>query len=162
MDFRDTKIGEANRRAHEMPNPMNRQTNLRWNLIVLLAVLGLVRPLLSMTGVYGSLGGGPWAPILVATMIAAVWVCVVVVTRSPSPLVTLALTGTLYGVFAIVLQQIIWNLVLGGAPDGTPSSMLVLVMSWVSILLTNTTWGAFLGLVASGLRRLLPRRGAAA
>ena len=143
-------------------NQMNRQTNLRWNLIVLLAVLGLLRPLLSITGVYDSPGGSLWAPVLVTTMVSAVWVGIVVVTPSSSPLATLALAGALYGVFAIVLQQIIWSLVLGGAPEGAPSSAPVLVMSWVSILVTNTVWGAFLGLLATGVCRLLPRRGTAA
>jgi len=141
---------------------MNRQTNLRWNLIVLLAVLGLARPLLSITGVYSSLGGSTWAPALVTIMIAAVWVGIAVATCSSSPLATLALAGALYGVLPIVLQQITWNLVLGAAPEGTPSSGPVLVMSWASILATNTVWGAFLGLLAAGVCRLLPRRGTAA
>src|SRR5215211_1663047 len=140
---------------------MNRQTNLRWNLIFLLAVLGLARPLLSITGVYSSLGGSTWAPALVI-MIAAVWVGIAVATCSSSPLATLALAGALYGVLPIVLQQITWNLVLGAAPEGTPSSAPVLVMSWASILATNTVWGAFLGLLAAGVCRLLPRRGTAA
>jgi hypothetical protein len=102
------------------------------------------------------------APVLVTILITAVWVCVVVVTRAPNPLLTLVAAGGLYGAFAILFQQIVWNLFLGGAPEGAPSSTPVLVMSWVSILVTNTIWGAFLGLVAMGLRRLLPRRGAAA
>jgi hypothetical protein len=139
-------------------NRMNLRTNPRWNLVVILAVLGLLRPLLSITGVYDFPGEGPWAPVLVATVVSAVWVAVVVVTRSPSPPATLALAGALYGIFAIVLQQIIWNLVLGGAPEGTPSSAPVRVMSWVSILVSNTVWGAFLGLLAAGVCRLLPRR----
>jgi hypothetical protein len=74
---------------------MNRQTNLRWNLIVLLAVLGLARPLLSITSVYSSLGGAPWAPALVTIMIATFWVGIVVVTCSSSPLAALALAGAL-------------------------------------------------------------------
>jgi hypothetical protein len=101
---------------------MNRQTNVRWNLIVLLAVLGLVRPLLSISGVYDSLGGGPWASVFVTIMIAAVWVGAVVATRFPSPLATLAFAGSLYGVFAIVLQQMIRNLVLGGLPGSVGKS----------------------------------------
>jgi hypothetical protein len=141
---------------------MNRQTNLRWNLIFLLAVLGLTRPLLSITGVYSSLGGSTWAPALVTIMIAAVWVGIVVATCSSSPLATLTLAGALYGVLAIVLQEIIWNLVLGGAPEGTPSTAPVLVMSRVSILVTNTAWGTFLGLLAAEVCRLLPRRDTAA
>jgi hypothetical protein len=35
-------------------------------------------------------------------------------------------------------------------------------MSWASIVVTNVIWGTFLGLVALGLRRLLPQRGAEA
>ncbi len=39
----------------------------------------------------------------------------------------------------------------------------VLVISWVSILVTNAIWGALPGLVAPGVRRLLPpSRGAEA
>jgi hypothetical protein len=38
----------------------------------------------------------------------------------------------------------------------------MLAMSWVSILVTNTIWGAFLGLLATGVCRLLPRGGTAA
>ena len=87
-----------------------------------------MRPLLSISGVYDSLGGGPWASVFVTIMIAAVWVGAVVATRSPSPLATLAFAGSLYGVFAIVLQQMIWNLVLRGAPEGTSSSAPVLTM----------------------------------
>ena len=144
-------------------NPMNLlRTNLRWDLIVLLDTLGLVRPLLSITGVYHSLEGSPWAPVLVTLVIAAVWLGVVVTARVPKPFATLAAVGGLYGVLAILLQQIIWNLFLGGAPEDAPSSAPVLVISWVSILVTNTIWGAFLGVLATGLLRLLPRRGAAA
>ena len=79
-------------------------------------------------------------------------------TRAPNPLATLVLAGATYGVFAILLQQFIWNLLLGGAPDGTPPSAPMLVMSWISILATNVMWGALLGLVAVAIRRLLPQR----
>ena len=61
------------------------------------------------------------------------WVGVVVATRVPSPLATLVFAGGLYGVFAILLQQTIWNVFLGSAPEGAPSSAPVLVMSWVGI-----------------------------
>jgi hypothetical protein len=117
-----------------------------------------VRPLLSITGFYDALGGDTWAPALVTILIAAVWVGVVVAARAPNPLVTLVLVGGLYGVFAILLQQVIWNLVLGSVPEGAPSSVPMVVTSWVSILVTNTIWGAFLGLLATVFGRLLPRR----
>jgi hypothetical protein len=133
---------------------MNRQKTMRWDLVLLLAAIGLVRPLLSIAGAYDAAGDSPLAPVLVTVAIAAVWVGVVVTTRAPNSLATLTLAGTLYGVFAIVLQQVVWNLFLGGAPEEAPSSAPVLVMSWISILVTNTIWGAFLGFIASGFRRL--------
>lgn len=136
-----------------------RIASLRWSLILFLAALGLARPLLSIAGVYDAPGIELAGPVTVTALIAAFWVGAVVLTRTPNPLLTLTATGGLYGVFAILLQQAIWNLLLGGTPEGTPSSAPVLVMSWVAVIVTNTIWGAFLGLVAAGLRRLLPRRG---
>ena len=137
---------------------MDRRTSPRWDLILLLGAVGLVRPLLSIVGGYDGLGGGTRGPILVTAALAVLWGSVVVATRAPNPVGTLAAAGALYGIFAILLQQAIWNLFLGGAPEGASSGP-VLAMSWVSILLTNAIWGAFLGLVASGLVRLLPCRG---
>lgn len=137
---------------------MNRRANPSWGLISLLAAVGLLRPLLSIAGAYDALGVGPVGPLIVTAIVAALWVGAVVATRAPNPLVTLVLVGTLYGVFAILLQQVGWNLFLGDAPEGAPSSGPVLAMSWVSILTTNAIWGALLGLVATGLGRLLPRR----
>jgi MFS superfamily sulfate permease-like transporter len=151
-------IGTADEAIRKEHGTTNRRANPSWGLISLLAAVGLVRPLLSIAGTYDALGVGPVGPLIVTAMVAALWVRAVVATRAPNPLVTLVLVGTLYGVFAILLQQIGWNLFLGGAPEGAPSSGPVLARSWVSILITNATWGAFLGLLASGLGRRLPRR----
>ena len=141
---------------------MNRHTDPRWGLILVLAAVALVRPLLSIADAYDALGGGPLGPVAVTILIAALWVGAVVTTRARNPLLTLTLAGGLYGVFAILLQQVIWNLFLGGAPEGAPSSTPVLVVSWVGILVTNTIWGALLGAIATVFGRLLPRRRAEA
>ena len=138
---------------------MDALSNLRWGLVAALGAVALVRPLLSIAGAYDAMGGGAAGPLAVTAVVAAVWVGVVVATRVPNPLATLAAAGAAYGVLAILLQQVIWNLILGGAPAEAPDSAPVLVVSWVAILVTNTVWGAFLGLVAAGLSRLLPRRG---
>ena len=71
---------------------VRKETSLRWGLIFALAILGLVRPLLSILGAYGSLEG-PWGPILVTILIAALWVGVVVIGRVPKPVLTLAVAG---------------------------------------------------------------------
>lgn len=137
---------------------MNPFANLRWKLITLLGAVGLVRPLLSVSGTYEFLGGAA-GRIVVTVLIAAIWVGVVVATRRvQNPLATLAAAGGAYGIFTILLQQVMWNFVLGGAPPEAPSSAPVLLISWIAILVINVIWGAFLGLVASGIRRLIPQR----
>jgi hypothetical protein len=133
---------------------IRQETTLRWGMIFALAILGLVRPLLSILGVYGRFEG-PWGPTLVTISIAAIWVGVAVIGRVPNPLVTLAVAGGVYGVLAILLQQTMWNLLLEGPPEGAPSSVPIMMIGWVSIIATNMVWGAILGVVALGARRLL-------
>jgi hypothetical protein len=133
---------------------VRQQRGFEWGLIFALAVSGLVRPLLSILGVYGS-SEGSWGPILVTIFIAAIWVGVVVIGRVPNPLVTLTVVGGVYGVLAILLQQTMWHLFLEGPPEGAPSSVPIIVIGWVSIIATNMVWGAILGVVALGTRRLL-------
>ncbi len=137
---------------------MNQLANLRWTLIAFLGAVALVRPLLSIAGAYDFLGGAT-GRVVVTVLIAAIWIGVVLIWRVPNPLLTLAAAGAAYGVFTIVLQQTIWNLVFGEVPAEAPDTAPILVISWVAILVINTVYGAFLGLVATVADRLLPRRG---
>ena len=58
--------------------------------------------------------GGAVGHVVVTILIAALWVGVVVIGGVPNPLLTLVAVGAMYGVLAILLQQIIWNLILEG------------------------------------------------
>ncbi len=137
---------------------MNQLANLRWALTAFLGAVALVRPLLSIAGAYDFLGGAT-GRVVVTVLIAAIWIGAAVILRVPNPLLTLAAAGAAYGVFTIVLQQIMWNLVLGEVPAEAPDTAPILVISWIAILVTNTIYGAVLGLVATGLGRLLPGSG---
>ncbi len=140
----------------------NVRTNISWSLVAVLAALGLIRPALSIAGAYEILGGRPLGPVIVTALLAVLWVGVVVVSRAPNPLFTLVAAGVSYGVLTIILQQVIWNLFLGGPPEGAPSSVPILVVSWVAIVVTSAIWGALLGVVALAIGRLLEQRGAEA
>ncbi|GAA3759866.1 hypothetical protein [Salinactinospora qingdaonensis] len=124
-------------------------TKLPWGLICGLGALQLLRPLLSMAGVYE--GTGPWGPLLLTALLAIVWVGVVVARRVAQPVLTLALAGAAYGVFAIALN-LVARVFLPDAQGFSPAGA-------VSIVLTNVVWGALLGLVALGLLLLFRRRG---
>ena len=136
---------------------VQQEASVRWGLILTLAALGLVRPLLSILGAYGSIEK-LWGPVLVTILISAIWVGVVAAGRVPSPVLTLAAVGAVYGVLAIVLQQIMWTILLDGPPEGAPFSAPILMISWIAIVVTNTIWGTLLGLLAAGVRSLLARR----
>jgi hypothetical protein len=138
--------------------------NLRWGTIFALALLGLLRPLLSILGVYESFEA-PWGPLIVSALIAVVWIGVVVVQRVPNPIATLAAAGGMYGIFLILIQIV--AALLGQIPEGqAPWGRILITISlmtlgWVSILITNVIWGALLGFVALVLRRLPSARGTA-
>lgn len=121
---------------------------LRWPLIVLLALSGLIRPVLSITGVYDDLGafGRLRAPLLVTLLLAIGWVAVAVLARVRHPVLTLALAGLGYGLAAIALNLVL-HLFLESA-EWIPAPGYVAIPGW------NALQGAVLGAVALGLRRL--------
>ena len=122
---------------------------LRWPLIVLLALTGLIRPVLSVVGVFDDLGsfGHPWAPLLVTGLLALAWLAVVVLGRVRAPVLTLTFAGLGYGLAAIAL-----NLVLHLFLD---SAEWIPAPGYVAILLWNALQGAVLGAIALGLQRIL-------
>lgn len=143
---------------------MDRSSRARLDLILLLALSALARPLLGISGVYDRTGpgGSLLDPIFITGALAALWVGVVVATRAPKPLLTLAAAGALYGLLAILLQQLMWSPAPGGAPANAPGAAPIPIVSWLAILVTNTLWGGLLGAVAAGVSHLLPRRRAEA
>jgi len=122
---------------------------LRWPLIVLLALTGLIRPVLSVAGVFDDLGafGHPWAPLLATGLLALAWIAVVVLGRVRAPVLTLTFAGLGYGLAAIAL-----NLVLHLFLD---SAERIPAPGYVAILLWNALQGAVLGAIALGLQRIL-------
>lgn len=121
---------------------------LRWPLIALLALSGLIRPVLSIAGVYDELGafGHPWAPLLVTLLLAVGWVAVAVLARIHQPVLTLTVAGLGYGLAAIALNLLL-HLFLASAEEIPPPG-------YVAIPAWNALLGAVLGAVAHGLQRL--------
>lgn len=121
---------------------------LRWPLIVLLALSGLLRPVLSVAGVYDALGafGRPWAPLLVTLLLAVGWVAVAVLARVRRPVLTLTIAGIGYGLAAIALNLVL-HLFLDSA-EWIPAPGYLAIPAW------NALQGAVLGAIALGLQRL--------
>jgi hypothetical protein len=117
--------------------------DLRWPLIVVLALSGLIRPVLSVAGAYDHVGA--WAPLLVTVLIAVAWIAVVVLARVRSPVLTLLFAGLGYGVAAIGLNLVL-HLFLESA-EWIPAP------GYVAILVWNAGLGAVLGVIARAVQR---------
>lgn len=114
-------------------------------LAVLLGFLALVRPVLSIAGVFD----GPVGPIVTTAAICVFQVAVVLWRRVPNPVLTLIAAGVAYGIFAILL-----NLSLHPFLD---SAEWIPPAGYVAIPLFNAAQGAALGLVAWVIRRFTLR-----
>ncbi len=113
-----------------------------------LAALALIRPIMSMVGLSRAIGQ-PFASIAVTLLISLVWLAVAVRARFSRPIVTLTLTGLVYGVFAVLISAVL-SPVLTGQLQGPATNP----FAFVSVLLTNAFWGLVVGVIA---RAVMPR-----
>lgn len=123
------------------PSPAS--PTIPWAVVAGLAALSLLWPLTGLTGLFGT--GAPRALTIIG-ITAVVWIAVVGLGRVPRPVLTLTLTGVVYGL-AITLLGLVPALGGFGGPGGA---------AWTVIpeLLMNAFWGALAGLAAAGVQRL--------
>lgn len=121
------------------------QSERLWLFILGLAALALIRPIMSMLGLSQAIGQ-PFASIAITLLISLVWLAVAVRARFSRPIVTLMLTGLVYGVFAILISAVL-SPILTGQLQGPATN----VFAFVSVLLTNAVWGLIVGVIASAV-----------
>jgi hypothetical protein len=124
-----------------------------WGVIVALAAVLLVRPALSVVGIYDRIDG-PWAQLVVTAGAYLIWIAAMLVRRDPNPVRTLALAGATYGAIVIGINPIVW--VFLGAPD-IPAPGYVLAP--VAVIGMNALFGAAVGALAAGLQKLQRKYG---
>ena len=124
------------------------QSKREWLFIPGLAALALIRPILNMVGL-SQVIGQPFTSIAVTLLISLVWLAVAVRARFSRPIVTLTLTGLVYGIFAVLISAVL-SPVLTGQLQGPATKP----FAFVSVLLTNAFWGLVVGVIA---RAVMPR-----
>jgi hypothetical protein len=127
---------------------MNKLNQLHWPLIMGLGALGLIRPLMNVTGLMEALGR-PFGPILITVLISLAWLAIVVLVRIRDVLLTLICTGLTSGVFAILVSAIVSPIVMGqlSGPISNPVAI-------VAVLFSDAIWGALVGLCALAIQAL--------
>jgi hypothetical protein len=120
--------------------------NIPWGLVSILAAINLIRPLLSIAGLFDDLR--PAGPIVATAIIAIIWVGIAVFKRLRNPILVLAAAGAVYAVASILLAVIIRLIFPGAAEEGAAPLLVLLTAGLVSSIALNALWGAFLGLIA--------------
>lgn len=132
---------------------MNTLRQLIWPLIIVLGILGLVRPLARIVFEGAQLP----TPVIALSMtllvtivwMAGCWVLGLGLSRAANPLLGGIATGLVYAIGAIVLSAILSPILLGHL-EGPLSNPFAIV----PMLLTNAVWGAIVGGLALVVRRI--------
>lgn len=118
---------------------------ISWKVALALALVCLIRPLLSIAGVSETIK--PVGPIVVTVMIAFIWIGVALKMKLKNPVATLALAGGFYGVFAALLPVLVSLTFPEKDPEMLP------LPGVIAVVVMNVLWGAVLGLIAVLFRR---------
>lgn len=121
---------------------------LNWRLIIVLALIALIRPLMSITGISGVLGK-PVASITATLAISIIWIAAVTIKKESQPVTTLIITGIAYAVFAIILSGILSPIFIG-----TLQGPLTNPFAIISMFMTNIIWGFITGSIAALLLKI--------
>jgi hypothetical protein len=128
--------------------------NLPWRLIFILALIQLTRPILSTAGVFD--GIRPQGPIIATALIALIWVGLAVVGKVKEPVKILAMAGATYAVIGVAVAVFL-QIFFTWSPEETASIPLLLTAGLMGGIVVNVVWGAFLGLVAIGIKKTVKR-----
>lgn len=120
-----------------------------WLLILGLGLFALARPVTNTVLAQIGVDPGPVVPLGWTAVISLVWIAVVGLTRTTSPVLTLVLAGLAYGIFAMVLSGILSPILMGrlAGPLANPIAIL-------PVLATNAVWGLITGALALAVQRL--------
>lgn len=129
-------------------NGMNRIRKLDWPLLIILGLLGLIRPLARIIFEETDL---PTAVIALSltVLVTLMWSLGLGLARVANPVLGGIVTGLVYAIAAIILSAILSPVLLGRL-EGPLAQPLAIV----PMLVTNAGWGAIAGGLALFVRRL--------
>lgn len=129
--------------------------DISWATTFILGATGLIHPILSIAGLYDSVG--PAGSLFVSILIAILWVGFTVFLRLNKPVVVLATAGAAYAVLSILLAVFVQVIFPGSSAEAPVSISLLLTAGLAGSLVTNIIWGVFLGLTSQVIMSAGPR-----
>jgi hypothetical protein len=136
--------------------PMKEQLRqLPWKLIFILALIQLIRPILSTAGFFDNFR--PEGPLIATALIALTWISVVVIGDVREPVKVLAMAGATYAVTGVAMAVYLQTF-FTWSPEETVSIPLLLSAGLIGGIIANVIWGAFLGFVAVGIKKMIRKQ----
>src|SRR5215212_7716263 len=123
---------------------------LPWKLIFILALIQLIRPIMSTAGFFDNFR--PQGPVIATALIALIWVGVAVIGNVREPVKVLAMAGATYAVIGVAMAVFLQTF-FAWSPEETASIPLLLTAGLIGGIVVNVIWGALLGFVATGIKK---------
>lgn len=132
---------------------------LPWKLIAILGLLALIRPAIKTIGSFMGFDVPPVATLSITAAIAVIWIVTVVALKVERPIYVLAAAGAIYAIVSILAAVVIQTITPGsGVSKGEEASIPVLLtVGLVASTLFNLVYGAFLGLIATAIQKILKK-----
>jgi hypothetical protein len=130
--------------------------DMPWSTIFLLGAIGLIRPLLSIAGLFDVLG--PAGSLVVSVVIAAIWIAFTVRMQVRQPVLTLATAGAVYAILSILLATVVLIFFPEASGEAPVPLSLLLTAGLAGALIMNIIWGTFLGMTSQVIIRVRSSR----
>jgi len=127
---------------------------LPWKLIFILALIQLIRPIMSTAGFFDNFR--PQGPVIATALIALIWVGVAMIGNVREPVKVLTMAGATYAVIGVAMAVFLQTFFIW-SPEETASIPLLLTAGLIGGIVVNVIWGALLGFVALGIRKVVRR-----
>jgi len=127
---------------------------LPWRLVLALGLLALVRPIIKIFGEVFGYSVSPVATYIITAAIAVIWISIMVALKVKKPILVLAMSGAVYAVLSIAMAVVI-QLIVPDLGENEAKIPVLLTAGLVATTIFNFVYGAFLGLIASMIQKVL-------
>jgi hypothetical protein len=113
-------------------------SNFPWSPVTIPVGINLIRPLLSIAGLFDGLR--PVGPLVATGLLAILWISIAVIKRIEYPIAVVAVAGAGYAVTTILMAAVIQLINPGAGGEEAVPVPVLLTVALVSSLVMNVIW----------------------
>ena len=142
--------------AHSVATMTTTTQSVSWPLVLGLGAFALIRPVTRLVATQLAVDLPTLVPLALTVVITTVWVAVVGLGRTSSPVLTLLFSGLTYALLSLVVSGVVSPIL-----DGELRGPLASPAAIIPFLALNAGWGLLAGFLALGVQRARDARGGA-